>query len=155
MKELINDTILNMQMATSQQLEQNFGTNFSVKYNLPENLKVLDAISQNFYWFWTPGGMSIFRDLDSRLWEKCEQNPRQMLREISELRLWQKANEPAFVARVNRFAAKMEEYLAEPANTFGHLTAENPVAYFCAEYGVHNSLPIYSGGLGILSGDHL
>ena len=44
MQELINDTILNMQMATSQQLEQNFGTNFSVKYNLPENLKVLDAI---------------------------------------------------------------------------------------------------------------
>ena len=155
MKELINNPILNMQTATSQQLEQNFGTNFSVKHNLPENLKALDIISQNFYWFWTPGGMSIFRDLDSRLWEKCEQNPRQMLREISELRLWQKANEPAFVARVNRFAAQLDTYLSEPPNSFGHVTKENPVAYFCAEYGVHNSLPIYSGGLGILAGDHL
>ena len=99
--------------------------------------------------------MSIFRDLDSRLWEKCEQNPRQMLREISELRLWQKANEPAFIERVNRFAAKLDAYLSEPSNSFGHVTKENPVAYFCAEYGVHNSLPIYSGGLGILAGDHL
>ncbi len=155
MKELINDTILNMQTATSQQLEQNFGTNFSVKYNLPDNLKILEKISQNFYWFWTPGGMSLFRDLDYRLWEKCEQNPRKMLCEVSELRLWQKANEPAYVARVNRFAARLEEYLAEPTKTFGKLTPENPVAYFCAEYGVHNSLPIYSGGLGILAGDHL
>ncbi|MEK7723025.1 MAG: alpha-glucan family phosphorylase [Acidobacteriota bacterium] len=155
MKEYINNTVLTMQTATSQQLERNFGSNFSVKYNLPENLKILDTISQNFYWFWTPGGMSIFRDLDYRLWEKCEQNPRRMLCEVSELRLWQKANEPAFVARVNRFAEKMGKYLDEPPKTFGKITTENPVAYFCAEYGVHNSLPIYSGGLGILAGDHL
>jgi starch phosphorylase len=155
MKEYINNTVLNMQTATSQQLERNFGSNFSVKYNLPENLKILDTISQNFYWFWTTGGMSIFRDLDYRLWEKCEQNPRKMLCEVSELRLWQKANEPAFVARVNRFAEKMKNYMAEPPKTYGKITPENPVAYFCAEYGVHNSLPIYSGGLGILAGDHL
>lgn len=155
MKERINNTILSMQTATSQQLERNFGSNFSVKYNLPENLKILDKISQNFYWFWNTGGMSIFRDLDYRLWERCEQNPRKMLCEVSELRLWQKANEPAFVERVNRFADKMEKYMAEPPKTYGKLTSENPVVYFCAEYGVHNSLPIYSGGLGILAGDHL
>lgn len=155
MKEIINNTVLDMQTATSQQLEQNFGTNFSVKYNLPDNLKVLDTISQNFYWFWTSGGMSIFRDLDYRLWESCEQNPRKMLGEISDLRLWQKSNEPAFIARVNRFADKLKAYLAESPKSFGRITPENPVAYFCAEYGVHNSLPIYSGGLGILAGDHL
>ncbi len=155
MKEIINNTVLDMQTATSQQLEQNFGTNFSVKYNLPDNLKVLDTISQNYYWFWTSGGMSIFRDLDYRLWENCEQNPRKMLREISELRLWQKSNEPAFVSRVNRFSEKLSAYLAESPKSFGRITPENPVAYFCAEYGIHNSLPIYSGGLGILAGDHL
>jgi glycogen phosphorylase len=155
LKEYIDNSSINTQTATSQQQKQDFGANFSVKFNLPENLKILDTISQNFYWFWTPGGMSLFRDLDYRLWEKCEQNPRKMLCEVSELRLWQKANEPAYVKRVNRFADKLKAYLAEPPKAFGPITAENPVAYFCAEYGVHNSLPIYSGGLGILAGDHL
>ena len=155
MKDYINNTILDPQPAISQQLERTFGTNFSIKYNLPENLRILDTISQNFYWFWTPGGMSLFRDLDYRLWEKCEQNPRKMLCEVSELRLWQKANEPAYVKRVNRFAARLKDYLSQPPKEFGNITKQHPVAYFCAEYGVHNSLPIYSGGLGILAGDHL
>ncbi len=146
----------NMQGATGLRLETMFFRNdFSLNRNIPANLSALDKISSNFYWSWTNEGTNLFRDLDTRLWEKCEQNPRKLLREISELTLWQKANEPAYVERVNQFAAEFEAYLAQPTNTFGNITAENPVAYFCAEYGVHNSLPIYSGGLGILAGDHL
>ncbi|HLM01566.1 MAG TPA: alpha-glucan family phosphorylase, partial [Pyrinomonadaceae bacterium] len=94
-------------------------------------------------------------DLDAQLWEKVEQNPRRMLAQISDLRLWQKASEPSYVERVRAFAARSEKYLAAPKNSFGGITGQNPIAYFCAEYGVHNSLPIYSGGLGILAGDHL
>lgn len=144
-----------MQPAASQQLEQFFRTDFSLRRDLPENLKVLDRISQNFFWSWDAEGTALFRDLDAALWERAEQNPRRLLKEISELRLWQKASEPGYLERVAAFAEKFESYLAEAPKSFGRLTEENPVAYFCAEYGVHNSLPIYSGGLGILAGDHL
>lgn len=146
-----------MQQAAGLQLEHTFfRKDFSLNRELPENLVELDRLSQNFYWSWTNEGTNLFRDLDSRLWEKCEQHPRRLLREISDLKLWQKANEPEFVERVARFAAEFDSYmLAEPKSTGRKVTPENPVAYFCAEYGVHNSLPIYSGGLGILAGDHL
>ncbi|MBA3599892.1 MAG: alpha-glucan family phosphorylase, partial [Acidobacteria bacterium] len=60
-----------------------------------------------------------------------------------------------YVKRLQNFAEKFDGYLSQKPNSFGQITAQNPVAYFCAEYGIHNSLPIYSGGLGILSGDHL
>lgn len=154
MKESANDVYSNMQ-AVSSVREQSFQDNFSITRNIPENLKNLDIISQNFYWSWTTEGVSLFQDLDARLWERCEQNPRKLLREIGELRLWQKACEADYVQRVNDFAEKTEKYLLEEPKTLGKITSENPVAYFCAEYGMHNSLPIYSGGLGILAGDHL
>jgi starch phosphorylase len=147
--------LIEMKQAVGLQTEENITDKFSLVHKLPDNLQVLDKISSNFYWSWTSEGVSIFRDLDSRLWEKCEQNPRKLLREISDFRLWQKANEPRFVERVNRFSDELDNYLSQAPNSFGRITADNPVVYFCAEYGVHNSLPIYSGGLGILAGDHL
>jgi starch phosphorylase len=143
------------QTAAGQQLEHYFRRDFSINRPLPENLQILDKLSDNFYWSWTAQGSEIFRDLDAQLWEKVEQNPRRMLKEISDLRLWQKSCEPSYVERVHAFAARADEYLAAPTNSFGRITRENPIAYFCAEYGIHNSLPIYSGGLGILAGDHL
>jgi starch phosphorylase len=148
-------SIKEMSQAAGQQLEHYFRRDFSINRRLPENLRILDELSGNFYWSWTAEGTEIFRDLDSTLWEKVEQNPRRMLKEISEFRLWQKSCEPSYVERVRAFAEKSDRYLAAPKNSFGRITKENPVAYFCAEYGVHNSLPIYSGGLGILAGDHL
>jgi starch phosphorylase len=155
MKESTDQVLSNMSSAASQQLEQHFDTDFSIKRKLPESLQSLKRLSNNFFWSWETEGVSIFRDLDNELWEQCEQNPRQLLEKVSELRLWQKACETAYVERVANFAEKFENYLSETAKTFGRVTKENPVAYFCAEYGVHNSLPIYSGGLGILAGDHL
>ncbi|MBP6004664.1 MAG: alpha-glucan family phosphorylase [Pyrinomonadaceae bacterium] len=125
-------------------------TNFQLKRQLPPSLKALDAISANFFWSWNPDGVSLFRDLDATLWDKCEQNPRLFLAKISELRLWQRAADCAYTGRVAEFHAKLEAYLAEPRRETG-----GEYAYFCAEYGVHNSLPNYSGGLGILAGDHL
>ncbi len=122
---------------------------------LPESIAFLDELSWNFYWSWNADATELFRDLDPKLWKKSEQNPRQLLREMSELRLWQKANESSFVERLNRLEAEFRDYVSEAPGARSDVTAENPVAYFCAEYGVHNSLPIYSGGLGILSGDHL
>ncbi len=155
MDESSSQTLNDMSQAVSLQSQQSFFTEININRVLPENLRILDEISGNFYWSWSKNGTEIFRDLDSALWEKCEQNPRQLLSEISELRLWQKANDENYLVRLSQFQSEFHEYLSKSPNSFGKITPQNPVAYFCAEYGIHNSLPIYSGGLGILAGDHL
>jgi starch phosphorylase len=146
---------LNMQQAVGLQLEQVFRQDFDLNRQLPENLLALEEISKNYYWSWQADGVSLFRDLDAKLWEKCEQNPRLLLNKISDLRLWQVANDANYLSRLQDFIDQQTEYLSEKTKKIGRASAEKPIAYFCAEYGVHNSLPIYSGGLGILAGDHL
>ena len=127
---------------------------------LPASLRSLERLSWNYWWSWAADGASVFRDLDPEVWEECEHNPRQLLARTSEYRLAQVATDPLYIERVNRISADFDTYMA-PAPSWSKdgvpasLTPENPVAYFCAEYGVHNSLPLYSGGLGILAGDHL
>lgn len=148
-----------MNQGTSQATVQNFKDDFYFSRDIPENLQALEALSWNYWWCWQREGASLFNDLDPALWEKVEQNPRSMIRQVSDLRLLQKANDPQYTARLNKLAADFQEYVSRGANLFNSesraISAENPVAYFCAEYGVHNSLPIYSGGLGILAGDHV
>jgi starch phosphorylase len=134
--------------AVTTQTQETFRDDFEFQRELPEALKPLDAISRNFYWSWQPDGVSLFRDLSPGLWHEVEQNPRLLLKKISDIRLWQRAADPAYVQRLNDFSRRFERYIAEPSQVA-------KVAYFCAEYGVHNSLPNYSGGLGILAGDHL
>ena len=156
MKEIQAENYSDMQPALA--LENNDATfkgDFYFNRDVPENLQDLEKISWNFYWSWNPTGAEIFRELAPELWEKVEQNPRRLLKEVSEIRLWQKSNDEVYVEKLRKFAAAQDEYLNLEAEKFGKINEENPVAYFCAEYGVHNSLPIYSGGLGILSGDHL
>jgi starch phosphorylase len=144
-----------MHSAAGLQSEQNFKIDFLHHRELPENLRFLDSLSWNFYWSWKPEAANLFRELDPALWEQCEQNPRLLLKKISGLRLWQKAIDEEYITKLNEFAEKFDDYFSAPANGFGQISSDTPVAYFCAEYGVHNSLPIYSGGLGILAGDHL
>jgi starch phosphorylase len=130
---------------------------------LPAPLQALDRLLWNFWWSWSPDGAGVFRDLDTELWDECEHNPRLLLERVSEYRLAEMATDPAYLERVQTLAAQFDEYLratprlaarwAQGAGTA--ITPEQPVAYFCAEYGVHNSLPLYSGGLGVLAGDHL
>ncbi len=121
---------------------------------LPGPLADLEKVAMNFYWSWQPEGLELFRSLDPALWDQVEQSPLRLLAEIGSLRLWQMANDNEYVARLANFVEKQDLYLAQ-------VTVPNPglkagqIAYFCAEYGIHNSLPIYSGGLGILAGDHL
>lgn len=144
--------------AVSTQTEQTYKQDFDLKRELPEDLTALDAISQNFYWSWQPEGAALFRDLDATLWDECEQNPRVLLNKVSGLRLYQLAADANYTARLEAFRRKFEAYLGSGAQTetkTGKPSHDHPVAYFCAEYGVHNSLPNYSGGLGILAGDHL
>ena len=122
-------------------------------------LRALERLAWNYWWSWSGDGNAIFRDLDPAVWEECEHNPRRLLAEISEYRMMQMATDPVYVERVRKLAAEFEDYMADHrvwhTRDGKKITPENPVAYFCAEYGVHNSLPLYSGGLGMLAGDHL
>jgi len=128
--------------------------------DLPSSLEPFERLSANYWWSWAADGVAIFRDLDSDLWAECEQNPRVLLRKTSDLRLAQMGADPSYVERVTRLAHAFDSYLSETQfwksqKDAPAITREHPVAYFCAEFGVHNSLPLYSGGLGILAGDHL
>ncbi len=115
----------------------------------------LESLVWNYWWSWASDGAAVFRDLDPELWEECEHNPRQLLARVSQYRLAEAATDPVYRERVDRICRSFDEYMAsKPAGT-SSITPEHPVAYFCAEFGVHNSLPLYSGGLGILAGDHL
>lgn len=130
---------------------------------LPLPLQPLERLSWNYWWSWSREGTSIFRDLDAEAWEECEHNPRLFLARTDEYRLAQMATDPTYVNRVSELAKRFDEYMERPlatiissrGNPATQISPEHPVAYFCAEYGVHNSLPLYSGGLGMLAGDHL
>lgn len=127
---------------------------------LPSPLQALERISWNYWWSWSRDGAGCFRELAPVIWEECEHNPRLLLSRVSEYRLAEMANDPVYCERVNKLASDFDEYMglrqswSNQGNAAG-LSPEHPVAYFCAEFGVHNSLPLYSGGLGILAGDHL
>ena len=126
---------------------------------LPLSLRPLERLSWNYWWSWSADGPSVFRDLDPDIWEEYEQNPRQLLTKISEYRMTQMSTDPVYIERVRKLAAEFDQYMGQPTGWESRpgsaITPDHPVAYFCAEYGVHNSLPLYSGGLGILAGDHL
>ena len=125
---------------------------------VPAPLAPLERLAWNYWWSWAPDGAEIFRDLDPDIWEACEQNPRQLLARTSAYRLAEAAADPVYLERVQRIDRKFQAYIAAGIGwpvDHPQITSERPVAYFCAEFGVHNSLPLYSGGLGILAGDHL
>ena len=127
---------------------------------LPPTLQPLERLAWNYWWSWAADGVEVFRDLDPGTWAQCEQNPRALLAQVSDLRLAQMAADPSYADRVRKLAERFDAYMADtrPSPTLrlaSAISRETPVAYFCAEFGVHSSLPLYSGGLGILAGDHL
>lgn len=140
------------------ELPQEVGqTSTSTSSRLPPPLVALERIARNYWWSWAFDGRSLFRDLAPDTWEECEQNPLSLLSRTSEYRLAQMAADPAYVERVRELSDRLDAYLKAPSvlQESTRINQQHPVAYFCAEFGVHNSLPLYSGGLGILAGDHL
>lgn len=118
----------------------------------------LAALAQNLWWSWDTDTTSLFRELDPALWREVDSNPVAMLQQMSVERLEERASQLALHSRINYAYRRMQEYLASN-QTWGVRNAgvlwARPVAYFSAEFGLHESLPIYSGGLGILAGDHV
>ena len=116
------------------------------------------ALARNLWWSWDHDSTSIFLDLDPVRWRQLNQNPVSLLAEFPLARLEKRAAELVLDSRINYAYRRMREYL-EADRTWGARYASvllpNPVAYFSAEFGLHESLPIYSGGLGVLAGDHI
>ena len=119
---------------------------------LPAPLSALAGLAYNYRWSWTLGGEGLFREIDPALWQRCCQNPRDLLEASPPARLRRLAADAAYVARVARVAAEVEADLRRPSLA-GESSPARPIAYFCSEFGGHCSLPIYGGGLGVLAGD--
>jgi starch phosphorylase len=124
---------------------------------LPSRISGLKRLAYNFWWSWHREARDLFKSMDYPLWRSTGHNPVRMLREMTTDRLAELAGDPGFLRCYDNVMMDLDGDLKN-----GHLwyskqfseVADNPVAYFSAEFGVHQSLPIYSGGLGILAGDH-
>jgi len=116
------------------------------------------SLARNLWWSWDHDCISLFRDLNPTRWRQLNQNPISMLSEIPLEEIERRATELVLHSRINYVYRRQQEYLqADRTWGAGHagVLRPRPVAYFSAEFGLHESLPIYSGGLGVLAGDHI
>jgi starch phosphorylase len=120
---------------------------------LPDALAPLARLAYNYRWAWLPGGSEMYRSIDQRRWRMVAGNPVHLLQEASSEVLERAANDSALLERAAALEAQVREDLERPPG--GPVDPSRPVAYFSAEFAVHQSLPIYSGGLGALAGDIL
>jgi len=118
---------------------------------LPFALEPLKKIALNMYWAWRQEAIELFREIDPLRFDTGTP-PVALLRETASLE--RLSNDPTYVARVERVAQSLDAYLEAPDRKWEGLSHDNPIAYFCAEYGIHESFAQYCGGLGILAGDH-
>ena len=118
-------------------------------------LQPLATLATNLWWSWHPEAAAIFQAVDPERWESSGHNPVKLLRDAGPLRLTQVALDGALLGRAEALAHTLEADLARPFDTGSGASVERPIAFLCAEYGLHASLPIYSGGLGVLAGDVL
>ena len=118
----------------------------------------LTALSRNLWWSWNPHIIKMFRDVDPDGFRASNHNPVSMLAQLSPERMAQLSRDAALRARVDAAYREFVTYLDDPrtwASVHAAPLRVRPVAYFSAEFGIHESLPIYSGGLGVLAGDHV
>ncbi len=129
---------------------------FTVLPKLPENLKPLLEIAYNLWWSWNPEAVDLFRLTDQNLWDKVKHNPVKMLGTVGIDKLKELSKDEAFISHMinvyNKFLM-YKEYSTWYSKNLGNELAN--IAYFSMEFGLHDSLPIYSGGLGVLSGCHI
>jgi len=128
---------------------------FQVVPALPEKLQGLREMAYNLLWTWDDELRAVFRRVDRPLWEQSYQNPVLLLGSISQERLEELVNDDSFMSFYQRSYKRMKEYLDEPTWWDKRYPEKPLIAYFSAEFGISESLPIYSGGLGVLSGDHM
>jgi starch phosphorylase len=138
---------------------------FTVLPHLPGRLQGLNRLAYNMWWCWNHEAVSLFRRIDDELFDKLENSPVKLLSTVGQERLDQLLRDDGFLAHMDRVLASLDKYLSQKTwfqETYGNeslpddeLIAKYRMAYFSAEFGLHESVPIYSGGLGLLAGDHL
>ncbi|RME12705.1 MAG: alpha-glucan family phosphorylase, partial [Ardenticatenia bacterium] len=124
---------------------------------LPEPIERLEELAYNLWWSWHPEAAELFETLDPALWLRVNHNPVKLLRFISQERLNEAAADATYLERYRRVMHAFDAYMNATDTWFARTfpdKADKPIAYFSAEFGLHESLPIYSGGLGVLAGDH-
>ena len=130
----------------------------TVNPQLPKRIGKLSEIANNLWWSWNTEFLRLFKMIDRDLWETCEKNPVKFLKQVSQDRLEAVATNQEFLKEYDRLAKEFDDYVTSKNTWFSNKYPENKkdlIAYFSAEYGLDQTIPIYSGGLGILSGDHL
>ena len=121
-----------------------------VESNIPEKLTPLKEISRNLWWVWNTEARELFQYIDAEIWEECEHNPIVLLDEVNYQRFLELEKDEEFLFKMNHVSSLLHKYLDDRKVLKGP-----SVAYFSMEYGLHDSLKIFSGGLGILAGDYL
>lgn len=121
-----------------------------IQKNIPEKLTALDELSHNLWWCWNPDAVELFETIDKKLWYECEQNPILLLEKISFKRFQELENDTVFIEKLNRVHKHFKDYMHQKYGRKGP-----KIGYFSMEFGLHISLKLYSGGLGVLAGDYL
>ena len=131
-------------------MEQPTWKKLFVESNIPEKLSQLKEISRNLWWVWNTEARELFQTIDADIWEECEHNPILLLEEVNYQRFLELEKNEEFILKMNHVSALFHQYLENRKELKGP-----SIAYFSMEYGLHDSLKIFSGGLGILAGDYL
>ncbi len=130
----------------------------TVNSQLPKRISDLGEIANNLWWSWNTEFLRLFKQIDTDLWETVEKNPTKFLKLVEQSKLEEAANNPEFLKDYDRIRGNFEDYINSKSTWFSRNYPDNKndvIAYFSAEYGLDQILSIYSGCLGILSGDHL
>ena len=132
---------------------------FQVYPNIPKSLLFLEDLSRNMWWCWNKDAIELFRRMDPPLWVECGRNPIAFLSKIPQSRLEKLAKDKGYLAHLKGVTEQFQARVLDPPdqadqNNYG-FGPQDTIAYFSMEFGIHESLPLFAGGLGILAGDHL
>ena len=135
-----------------------FKTRVPNHFDLPRRINRLGELAYNLWWTWQPDAQRLFSYIDGELWERLAHNPITFLRQVGRSSLNEAAQKSRYLEIYDQVFSNFDTYMAKEATwcdqTHGDF-CKNPIAYFSMEFGLHEILPIYSGGLGVLAGDHL
>jgi starch phosphorylase len=130
----------------------------NIDNNVKSILKRFDTLAYNLWWSWNPRAQAIFEEFSPLTWEATNHNPIAVRKQFSETELCARLGDKDFLDRLLTVLESFETYMGHKSHILNTKTGKkisNPIAYFCAEFGIHECLPFYSGGLGVLAGDHV
>ena len=130
----------------------------TVNPQLPKRIGRITEIANNLWWSWNTEFLRLFKMIDIDLWERCKKNPVKFLKSVEQEKLENAARDIAFIKEYDKIVSNFDSYMNSKSTWFNSKYPDNRndlIAYFSAEYGLDQTIAIYSGGLGILSGDHL